>query len=139
MGKRGPAPDGKISVVDFKTRKDPCPPSGMTKRARNLFKKIVAGNKSNAFDVESVALLRVFCEADNQHYLATNALKKYGAVFLSGKEDNPFYRKNPWFDIQKEAGATMNSVSTKLRNKGVISPLKPIEGNKRGDLLFKKK
>ena len=138
MGKRGPSPDGKIFPVDFNTRVDPSPPSGMTERARNLFKAIVANNKSNAFDVESVALLRVFCEADNQHYLATNALKKHGAVFLSGKEDNPFYRKNPWFDIQKEAGATMNSVSTKLRNKGVISPPKPVEGNKREGLLFNK-
>ena len=139
MGKRGPAPDGKIKVVEFNKRKDPEPPRGMTKRAASLFREIVAGNKADAFDPESIALLRVFCEADNQHFKATNALKRGPAVYESKTiKGDKFFRKNPWFDIQKEAGATMSSVATKLRSKGVVATPEKT-GSRRDGLLYQSK
>lgn len=106
----------------------------MTSRARGLFKKIINGTKAKTIIPESVALLRVFCEAENQHFLATSHLKKYGAVITINTKVGNVPRRNPWFDIQKESAAIMNSISTKIWKLG----LKPEAGEKsnRSDLMF---
>lgn len=143
MGKRGPKPLGELKVVTFADNKKPNPPFGMTPRARNLFVKVVADNSSGTFDAESVALLRAFCEADNQHYLATKKLQQEGAVInvvVKVVDGEPIYkqRRSPWFDIQKESSTSMSSLSTKLRNKGIQTGEKVKKENPRAGLMFGK-
>jgi len=135
MGNRGPKPQSKLRVLDIPVEKRPDPPSGMTPRARKLFKSIVSENKSGAFDSESVAMLRAFCEADAQHFAATNELQKNGAVILVQTREGTVPRRNPWFNIQKEAAGTMTSVSTKLRNKGIKTEAEKPK-SKRDGLMF---
>ena len=138
MGKRGPTPKSKLEVVDFQPVKYQKPPYGMTNRARNLFKKIIKNSDAGGFDPESISLLRAFCEADNQHYLATNELKTAGAVVSIDTRHGSLPRKSPWFDIQKESAALMSSLSTKLRNKGIeIKPAVKPESKRKG-LMFGK-
>ncbi|NCC62451.1 MAG: hypothetical protein EOM12_16280 [Verrucomicrobiae bacterium] len=108
----------------------------MTARARNLFKKIVNENKPDAFDAESVALLRAFCEADVQHFKATKTLEDEGAVIHVKTRDGSVPRRNPWFDVQKESAATMSSISTKLRNKGIKTEAEKPKSKREG-LMFK--
>lgn len=136
MGKRGPAPQSKIRVLEKSETKRPGPPAGMTPRARNLFKKIVGENKSDAFDAESVSLLRAFCEADAQHFLATKVLQKDGAVVYVDTRTGEIPRRSPWFDVQKESAATMSSISTKLRNKGIKTEAEKPKSKREG-LMFK--
>lgn len=142
MGKRGPRPSGRLAVVNFDKNKKPNPPAGMSARARNLFKKIVGDNPSGTFDAESVALLRAFCEADNQHYLATKKLQEEGAVVnmpVGVENEEIVYKKkrNPWFDIQKESSSGMSSLSTKLRNKEIhTGQKKQADSNPRKGLMF---
>jgi P27 family predicted phage terminase small subunit len=107
----------------------------MTTRARNLFKKIVCENKPDAFDAESVALLRAFCEADVQHFKATKKLEEQGAVVMVNAHAGAVPRRNPWYDVQKESAATMSSISTKLRNKGVTTEAEKPK-SKRDGLMF---
>lgn len=136
MGARGPKPAGKLSVIERIERKRPNPPAGMTRRARNLFRAIVAENKPEAFDTEAVCLLRAFCEADKQHFEATKRLEKEGAVIAVETKAGAVPRRNPWFDVQKESAAVMNSISTKLRKKGVnVETEKPAASPRKG-LMF---
>jgi P27 family predicted phage terminase small subunit len=135
MGKRGPTPQSKLRVLERTTKQRPRPPAGMTDRARNLFKKIVDENKSDAFDAESISLLRAFCEADVQHYLATKQLEEQGAVVYVTTHSGTIPRKNPWYDVQKESAATMSSISTKLRNKGVTTEAEKPKSKREG-LMF---
>jgi P27 family predicted phage terminase small subunit len=136
MGKRGPTPQSKIRVLDPSAQTRPNPPVGMTPRARNLFKKVVGENKTGTFDAEAVAMLRAFCEADVQHFLATKELQKQGAVIFVTTRDGNVPRRNPWFNIQKEAASTMTSVSTKLRNKGIKTEAEKPKSKREG-LMFK--
>lgn len=127
-------PIGKLTVINNqKTDAKPKPPSGMTTRARDLFKNIV--EERVKFDSDSISLLRAFCEAENQHYLATKELDSDGAVILVETKAGKIPRRNPWFDIQKEAAATMNSISTKLRKIGVSS--KHVKKSKWDGLLYR--
>ncbi len=136
MGKRGPTPRGKSNVVALRgkdpdiTVHKPNPPYGMNKRARNLFKRIVDHNPEGTFDPEAVATLRIFCEMENQNYVATGKLAKEGAVtqMIVGwqKQDidgerAPLYKpmQNPWFNVKKESASSMFSASRSLRNKGI--------------------
>src|SRR6056297_97484 len=135
MGKRGPAPQSKIAVLAPSVQTRPSPPSGMTPRARNLFKRIINENKTGTFDAEAVAMLRAFCEADVQHFLATKELQKQGAVIFVTTPDRTVPRRNPWFNIQKEAASTMTSVSTKLRNKGIKTEAEKPKSKREG-LMF---
>ncbi len=127
MGKRGPTPQGELTVVKFTSNDRPNPPAGMTARARNLFRKIVSENPSGTFfDGDAVMLLKAFCEAETNHYEATKAIQKEGSVIESmigwdRRNDCPMTKKvlNPWFHAQKESSAIMASMSAKLRAKRV--------------------
>lgn len=135
MGKRGPAPKGKSNVVALRKNPDiviekPGAPFGMTRRARNLFRRIVDHNPRGTYDPEAVALLRAFCEMENQNFLAAKALAKEGPVsqMVVGwqKQDIDGYRAplykpmmNPWFNVQKESMSSLCSVSRTLKAKGI--------------------
>jgi hypothetical protein len=138
MGKRGPTPSGKLRIIDGTTKKNvPTPPRGMSPHARILFKKIVGDNGPDAFDTESISLVRAFCEADNQHTKATMELELKDAVVEVSTKAGVVPRRNPWFDVQKESAAVMNSISTKLRKRGVTTnsgAQTPKSG--RGSLMF---
>lgn len=136
MGARGRKPKDKQQPIGVVYQKRPNPPSGMTPRARNLFKRIVGDNPTTRFDVEGVSILRAFCEADNQHYLATTELKSQPAVVNVETKAGNVPRRNPWFDIQKESAAILASLSTKLRAKGVSTEKPKASENPRKGLMF---
>jgi len=129
MGKRGPTPEGKVANIGILPVKKPKPPLGMTDRAKKLFKKIVAENSASTFDTEAISLLRAFCEADNQHFIATEKLEKEEAVVKFCTKYGEVMRRNPWFGIQKESAAVMTSVSTKLRSKEITTGAKKLDAS----------
>ena len=146
MGKRGPKPNAELKIVKFKGKDNkPNPPAGMTARARNLFRKLVAENKPDAFDSESVVLLAAFCEAESNHYDATKHIQKEGQVvtmFVGWNKttNEPISKpvRNPWFNIQKEAVTSMTSISAKLRAKRLEIGIekRPVYDSGRKGLMF---
>lgn len=136
MGKRGPKPKGKLSVVNPTVKKRPRPPFGMVQRARNLFKRVVGENRADAFDSESVVMLATFCNIENQNYLATKKVEEYGAIIQNevcvpsdlttwedselSKQDKQYtYVENPWYKIMKETASSLCTISAKLRASGI--------------------
>lgn len=129
MGARGPKPQGqelaqqRLHAVEVGKREAPRPepPTGMSARARKLFKQIVGGHKPDVFDAEAVCLLHQYCEAEARAVKADKALRKEGEVVTVQTKYGPVQRKNHWFAIWKESTALMTSLSTKLRKKGVTT------------------
>jgi hypothetical protein len=117
----------------------------MTGRARNLFKKIVSENPKGTFDTEAVAILRLLCEAEYQHYNATLMLRKEGTlvdtvVGWNKVTGEPYTKKarSAWFNVQRDASTTVASMSAKLRAKLMVHGLvKPLRGEHRpGRVMF---
>jgi len=152
MGKRGPVPEGQknaITVLPTTTRQPrPNPPHGMTARARNLFKRIVAGHPEGTFDPEAVVLLRGFCDAEDIHNQASKVLAKEGAVveMVVGfmKQDVEGYReplmkpmKNPWFGVKKDSLGSMCTTSRHLKQRGVNTDSRKKPAATSGRKMFK--
>lgn len=115
MGKRGPKPGGKLSVVAQKTPKRPGPPVGMTKRARGRWLVIVKDYAVDHFKAGDIPLLRAYCEAEAMHFLACEKCEGEEAVITVETQNGPVPRENPWFKIMEKTAATMASLGTKLR------------------------
>lgn len=109
MGQRGPSSDKHLNVIGPEDKR-PDPPSGMTNRARNLWKTIVNNLPPTHFKRGDHPLLRSYCEADALHYKATQEINNEGAVFY-GKT----VKANPWVAIQTQTAHTMSQLATKLR------------------------
>ena len=153
MGARGPHPKGKLAVINPIVQKRPNPPFGMVRRSRDLFKKIVNDNVAEAFNAEAVVMLAAFCDTENQRYLATKEVEKYGAILRNEVEvpvafrdpDAPVAKKqynyveNPWYKIMKEMATAMGTLSVKLKSLGAktvkTKPEKAV--NPREGLMFK--
>ena len=152
MGKRGPKPKGKLTVINPTAPKRPNPPFGMKPRARNLFKKIVNDTHVEAFNAEAVVMLAAFCDTENQRYLATKKVEEYGAIMQKEvvipaalidpdapeAEKQYTYVENPWYKIMKETAAGMCTLSAKLRASGIkTTKSKPKEvADPREGLMF---
>ena len=117
MGKRGPKPSGKLSVMEPKTAKRPGPPTGMSSRARGRWQAIVKDYAVDHFKAGYLPLLRAYCEAEALHFLAVEKCCETddAAVIFVETQNGSVPRENPWFKIMEKTAATMASLSTKLR------------------------
>lgn len=121
MGKRGRVPQGKLNIVKFKGNslsdviKRPNAPYGMGARARNLFKKIVHSKPPGTYGPLEITLLRALCEAENLHYLATQALNREGIVLTVDTRHGSLPRRNPHFDVARDSAAMMKAMSAHLK------------------------
>jgi len=115
MGKRGPTPAGKLSVVATKTAKRPGPPAGMSPRARGRWLSIVKDYAVDHFKAGDLPLLRAYCEAEAKHFLACERCDGDEAVIVVMTQNGPVPRENPWFKIMEKSAATMAALATKLR------------------------
>lgn len=156
MGKRGRKPYGKLEVLNPTIQKRPRPPYGMIRRSRALFKKIVDDSPVGVYDSEAVVLLSAFCDVENQRYLATKKVERFGSVMSIDPfvpiNPTPFdeeaieqesyipevtYKENPWYKIMKEMTTLLGNLSVKLRARGINSTSKPKETvNPRKGLMF---
>ncbi len=140
MGDRGPQ---AINVLAFEQEHEverPQPESGMTPAAKKVWRRIVDELPADYFRPADLPLLRAYCESYSTHLQASKNLKKDGHVI----EGNQGPKRNPWFDVQKEAASTMATLATKLR----LCPNARISGwkaetetkqkpkSKRGGLMF---
>lgn len=118
MGKRGRTGElemkaaGKLSVIEPKQAARPLPVPGMNRRARELWKRIVASLPAEHFRPGDLPLLRAYCEADALHAKAAREIGKDGGVIKTGTGS---LKASPWIAVQTAQAHTMSTLATKLR------------------------
>ena len=142
MGKSGPKPAGKLSVVEKTELRKPNPLQGMTDPARTIWKRIVSVYAPDYFKPQHYDLLRAYCEMSAQFKKAVKMVDEQGATL----ETKSGFRRNPWCAERDHCGQAMATLATKLnlaKNSTAVSRSKDAEGirqpkSKREGLLFSK-
>ena len=143
MGKRGPQPITKLAVVKPTKKQHTSPPIGMTKKARNVWNRIVQAYPYDHFKPQHYDQLRAYCEAA--------ALNKYAAMEASRVNYTDInklsgaIKTSHWVEIMDKMAGRMQGLAVKLgitKNntlvaKGVTGE-KPTPESKRKGLMFGK-
>lgn len=111
MGERGPKPENGLKIVRS-TGQRPKPEAGMSLRARKTWRKIVESLPPGYFRPGSLPLLRAFCEAESEHFIATETIIKIGQLVKTGVGG---VKANPAIAIQTAKSGEMAQLSSKLR------------------------
>jgi P27 family predicted phage terminase small subunit len=112
MGKRGPAPAGKVAAVPSKLPQRPRPPAGMTPRARARWRELVKGYPVDHFKAGDLPLLRAYCEAHDKAVRMQEALNTDGDFVDSAQGTK---KAHPAHAIKLAAEQLMAQLATKLR------------------------
>ena len=112
MGLRGPKPKTNVRVLDPAVSKRPRPIPGMTRYARNIWKKIVNSHNPDYFKPQNLEQLRIYCEAASSEKKATLEIKKSSEVIV---QTNGVVKKNPWIDVRVQMASIVSSLGTKLQ------------------------
>lgn len=115
MGKRGPEPGGKLTVINPRPPKRPEPPRDMSKRAKATWRAIVRSLPAEHFPAGSLPLLRAYCEAEEVHHKATKIIDRAGPIIKSENPNYPTIKANPAVAIQTAKSGEMAQLSTKLK------------------------
>ncbi len=143
MGKSGPKPAGRLTVVEPSELKRPNPLPGMSDAARTIWKRIVNVYAPDYFKPQHYDQLRAYCEAAAQHKEAVKMVRDQGVMVT---QDNGVIKRNPWALERDACAQTMANLGTKLsinKNATAVSRFKDAEGlrqpkSKREGLLFRK-
>lgn len=111
MGKRGPKPAGKLTVLDKTIQKRISPPPGLSKRARSLWKSVVESVPADHFKQADIPLLVAYVEAADLAKKAEAQIRKLGLI-VSGGNGGP--KANPAIAIKTAQAGIMASLATKL-------------------------
>lgn len=111
MGKRGPTPANKLTVLDRPLAKRLAPPQGLTPRARALWNTIVSSLPPEHFKSTDVPLLTAYVEAADLAKKAEGQIRKLGLIVAGG---NGGPKANPAVAIKTAQAGIMASLATKL-------------------------
>ncbi len=112
MGKRGKKPeDSNITVLESVKKQHPRPLQGMTKPAREIWKRVVDAYPADHFKPQHLGLLRAYCETEAKYKQAINEIEKMGAVIT---QDNGIIKRNPWCSERDALAASLSNLGTKL-------------------------
>lgn len=153
MGKRGPSPAGKLTVLPTAQVARPNPPHGLTARARNLWRNIVSSLPPDHFRAGDLPLLREYCEAADRAKQAEELIRSLGILVacetqkVKGEDGQvqivvTKWKANPAIAIKTAAAGTMISLAVRLRicnssksgGRSKDEPAKP--ASKRDGLMF---
>lgn len=109
MGARGKKSESHLSGLPF-GEKRPAPQIGMTKAAREKWKKIVASLPATHFRPGDLDLLRAYCEAAALHAKAIKEIELMPVI-----ETEFTVKVSPWVAVQTATASTMAQMATKLR------------------------
>ena len=141
MGKFGPKPTGKLTVIEKTEVRSPNPLQGMTDSARTIWKRIVSVYPGDYFKPQHYDQLRAYCEAAAMYKKAVDEIKREGATIT---QVNGVVKRNPWCLERDACAQVMAQLGTKLsinKNATAAGRRKDAEGeikkpSRRDGLLF---
>ena len=111
MGKRGPTPTGKLTIVAPARRDHPRPAVGMTRNARTVWHRIVKSYPYDHLKPQHFDQLRAYCESSAMFKKVVSEIQKSGQVII---QNNGIQKRNPWTLGRDAYAALMAQLSAKL-------------------------
>lgn len=115
MGLRGPKAQGKLSVIEPRPVQRPKPFSGMSDKAKGVWKRIIDDLPADFYAKHELDLLREYCEQAARASRANEMVTTQGEVLEIETEHGTKQVVNKWLDVANGADNIMSTLGTKLR------------------------